>query len=204
MMKRLVVRGLLFLIAFLLGTSCGKEPSSPPSPSMTTQSPARVPLRLANGLDGMAPFNMDLASRPDQLFQNGVTRFDQKQYGEAAPYFAAIVLKNPADSYAAHGVYMLGLCQQANGDLDGAAEAFRYLIEKHKDYGQERLAEAKFKMGDISEIQGRSVESKMFYREVIANHATTRWAEWARPHLAPVSGMGGPIRESRRKSPEAK
>ena len=106
--------------------------------------------------------------RPSAHIFCGEALLKLDQPAKAAPHFAAIIEKNPADPAVAASMLRLGECQARNGQWSESERTFERYLSRFAD--SELWFQAQFGMGWARENQGHHDDAIAAYRKVAERH----------------------------------
>ncbi|WP_167386651.1 tol-pal system protein YbgF [Aeromonas cavernicola] len=146
----------------------------PPPPSITPPSGAATPAAAANYSS-----NQD----ENQAYDAAVNMvLKDKAYDKAIPAFERFITQYPNSGYVPNAHYWLGQLLFNKGDRVSAAAQFSTVANKYSN--SPKRADALFKLGMLSQLDGKTAEAKSFYEQVIKGYPNTSPAQLAKQSLS--------------------
>jgi len=106
----------------------------------------------------------------------------EKNYDKAIPAFQGFIQQYPNSGYVPNAHYWLGQLLFNKGDRAGASAQFSTVANKYSK--SPKRADALLKLGMLAQLDGKKVEAKAFYEQVIKGYPNTSPAQLAKQSLA--------------------
>ena len=103
----------------------------------------------------------------------------QKKFSEAEVGFNTLISTYPNSTYSGNANFWLGFIYQTRGDLVASEKAFKEVL---KFTGHNKQEDAKYNLGKVYHLQGKTEEARQLLNEVAAGSSNT--ASLAKAYLA--------------------